>query len=442
MNAIFDFFNTYWSLEILIQLAIPILMLCHSLPRRTLSAIRTILVATTLVAICVIPLATGLITGLNVIQSFFVFSALLLLFVAVILFVFDVSVWTALLCATAGYTLQNLASGTIVLFQMVFTGSTSGTLDEPWETIMELIVLATVYVFGYVFFVQRVDSHGLLYVENRLLVVMLAAVVVIIIGFDLLLKQLVFEDVQYSTLVLLRIVFPLVCTFVLFCEYELLYSKRMKEEKAETEAILAERERQYQLSRANIEAINIKCHDIRHQIHALGESGAVIDPKALADIEHEVNIYDSVVETGNEALDTILTEKSLTCSSRGIMLSVIADGKSLSFMEAADIYSLFGNALDNAIEATTKLNNPEANIISLLVERRGDMVAVNVENYYDSSQALQFEDGLPRSTKGDNVNHGFGTRSMRSTVQRYGGSFHVGTEGTLFYLNALIPYPE
>lgn len=442
MNAILDFFNTYWSLEILIQLAIPILMLCHSLPRRTHSAIRTILVATILVAICVIPLATGLITGLNVIQSFFVFSALLLLFVAVILFVFDVSVWTALLCATAGYTLQNLASGTIVLFQMVFTGSTSGTLDEPWETIMELIVLATVYVFGYVFFVQRVDSHGLLYVENRLLVVMLAAVVVIIIGFDLLLKQLVFEDVQYSTLVLLRIVFPLVCIFVLFCEYELLYSKRMKEEKAETEAILAERERQYQLSRANIEAINIKCHDIRHQIHALGESGAVMDPKALADIEHEVNIYDSVVETGNEALDTILTEKSLTCSSRGIMLSVIADGKSLSFMEAADIYSLFGNALDNAIEATTKLNNPEANIISLLVERRGDMVAVNVENYYDASQTLQFEDGLPRSTKGDDVNHGFGTRSMRSTVQRYGGSFHVGTEGNLFYLNALIPYPE
>lgn len=442
MSAIFDFFNTYWSLEILIQLAIPILMLCHSLPRRSYSALRTITVAASLIALCVVPLATGLITGLNVIQSFFVFSALLLLFVAVILFVFDVSLWTALLCATAGYTLQNLASGTIVLLQMVFTGSTSGTLDEPWETIMELIVLAVVYVLGYVLFVRRVDSHGLLLVENKLLVVMLAVVVVIIIGFDLLLKQLVFEDVQYSTLALLRIVFPLVCIFVLFCEYELLYSKRMKEEKAETEAILAERERQYQLSRANIEAINIKCHDIRHQIHALGESGAVMDPKALADIEHEVNIYDSVVETGNEALDTILTEKSLTCSSRGITLSVIADGKSLSFMEAADIYSLFGNALDNAIEATTKLNNPEANIISLLVERRGGMVAVSVENYYDASQALQFEDGLPRSTKGDDVNHGFGTRSMRSTVQRYGGSFHVGTEGNLFYLNALIPCPE
>ena len=47
----------------------------------------------------------------------------------------------------------------------------------------------------------------------------------------------------------------------------------MSNEKAETERLLAERQRQYRLSKENIDAINIKCHDIRHQIRRLPTRG-------------------------------------------------------------------------------------------------------------------------------------------------------------------------
>ena len=106
-------------------------------------------------------------------------------------------------------------------------------------------------------------------------------------------------------------------------------------------------------------------------------------------------------------------------------------------MAPSDIYSFFGNALDNAIEATRTIEDPERRNISLNVARRGAMVAVSVENFYATEP--QFDGDLPRSTKGDDANHGFGVRSMRSTVERYGGTLHVGTNDGVFYLNALLP---
>ena len=85
----------------------------------------------------------------------------------------------------------------------------------------------------------------------------------VIINFDILIKSLSWGSVKYTSLILLRMVHSVLCAFVLFAEYEILYARRMSDEKAETERLLAERQRQYRLSKENIDAINIKCHDNR-----------------------------------------------------------------------------------------------------------------------------------------------------------------------------------
>lgn len=440
MTQVREFLNTWWSLEPMAQLLIPIVLLAYRLPRRPRFIARGALVLIGLLALAVVPLATKMVTGLDTIQTFVVFSALLAVFVGAILFVFDVRPWTALFCATAGYTLQNIASGTSLLLQMLITGRASASLNEPLGTLVSIGVPLLVYGVGYLAFVRRVNLKGLLDVENRLMLLMFAIVVIAVIGLDILIKGLVFYGVPFRFLVLLRLVHPMVCVFVLFSEYELLYAKHADEERAETERLLAERERQYRLSRENIEAINIKCHDIRHQIRHLADEGAVVDGAVLADIAREVNVYDSVVETGNEALDTILTEKSLTCSSENIVFTVMAEGAALGFMAPADIYAFFGNALDNAIEAVRGVEDEERRAITLSVRRRQRMVAISVENYCVGNRS--FVDGLPKTTKSDELNHGFGMRSMRSIATRYGGSLHTGIEGGVFYLNALLAMPD
>lgn len=58
----------------------------------------------------------------------------------------------------------------------------------------------------------------------------------------------------------------------------------------------------------------------------------------------------------------------------GIILNCMADGACLDFMDAVDIYTIFGNALDNAIESVSKLEDPEQRMISVMVFSRADLI--------------------------------------------------------------------
>ncbi len=436
-----DLLTARWAIRIVVTLSVPVFMLAHRLPHRPSTRLRVGLGLAALFVACVAPVATGLVAGLDASQSFVVFAVLLAVYADLIMFAYDAGPWQALFCATAGYTLQNLASGLEVLCAILVSHRASGTMPEPWSTIVGLGIPIVVYAVGYLVFIRQIDRKGLASVQDRSMLAMFIVVVLVIIGFDIVIKSLVWGGLKFENLVLLRLVHSILCAFVLFAEYEILYARRMSDEKAETERLLAERERQYRLSRENIEAINIKCHDIRHQIRHFADRGEVVDSSALESIAREVAVYDSVVETGNEALDTILTEKNLACSNEGIVLSCIADGAALDFMTPSDIYSFFGNALDNAIEATRRVDDPERRSITLNVARRGGMVAVSIENYYDEDAAPRFVDGAPQTSKGDAANHGFGTKSMRCIAERNGGTLHLGAKDGVFYLNALLAGP-
>ena len=196
---------------------------------------------------------------------------------------------------------------------------------------------------------------------------------------------------------------------------------------------------QYEMSRENIEIINRKCHDLKHQVAALK---LIRDPeqqtKVIDDLQESVMIYDAILETGNEILDTVLTEKSLICSRHHIVLTCIADGTLLSFMDAVDLYTLFGNALDNAIEASLKL--PEAErLIDVQVRQKAGLVLISVTNRFSGN--LSMADGLPRTSKGNTSDHGFGLRSIRAVAETYDGLLKVEPGDGQFFLRVTIPIP-
>ena len=56
-----------------------------------------------------------------------------------------------------------------------------------------------------------------------------------------------------------------------------------------------------------------------------------------------------------------------------------------------------------------------------------------------TSGQLDFEDGLPRTTKPDTVYHGFGLKSIRMLVEQYEGNVKIVTEGNRFILDILFP---
>ena len=149
-------------------------------------------------------------------------------------------------------------------------------------------------------------------------------------------------------------------------------------------------------------------------------------------------IYDSSVKTGNEILDVLLTEKSLICEQEGITWTCVADGRQLSFLDPIDLYTLFGHALDNAIENVRKLPQVEQRVISLTVFEKPGLSIIQLENYYKGQ--LQFRDGLPVTSKADREEHGFGMRSIRNLAEKYGGTISIDTENSIFLLSITLPH--
>ena len=229
------------------------------------------------------------------------------------------------------------------------------------------------------------------------------------------------------------------CLTMLYMQTELFKKSALEKEFLTMNLLWQQQRDQYQLTRENIDLINRKCHDLKHQVQALRMMGNDdVREKYLKELEQSVQIYDAMVKTGNEALDTLLTEKSLYCEAHGIKISCVVDGKSLAFLDPVDLYAILGNALDNA--GVSGFSDKTKRLIDLAVYTRNQFLVITVSNPVEGE--LQFLGGLPVTTKKDKGYHGFGLRSIRHTVKQYGGHINVSVEHGTFLLKMIIPLPK
>lgn len=228
---------------------------------------------------------------------------------------------------------------------------------------------------------------------------------------------------------------------VLYAYHAQCSAEQARQELGAMQTVLENQYAQYRMSRDSIDMINRKYHDLKHQIAALRvQPDAALREQYLDEMEADIRSYEAQNKTGNSVLDTVLTGKSLYCQKHSIGLTVVADGRNLAFMDVMDICSIFGNALDNAIECELKIADKSKRMIHLTLTTQKQFLLLQVENY--CPDAPQFRDGLPVTTKADTANHGFGLKSIRFAAQKYGGTTTVRAEDGWFVLKVLIPLPE
>lgn len=232
----------------------------------------------------------------------------------------------------------------------------------------------------------------------------------------------------------------LLLALLLYLQNELFKKSAMRQELEVMNLLWKKEQEQYRLSKENIALINQKCHDLKHQIRAIRSADKEEKDKYLEEMEDSIRIYEAIVKTGNEVLDTILTEKSLYCKEKGITVSCVADGSQLDFIHTVDLYAILGNALDNAIEAVEKFHHEEKRQIDVLIYRQQNFLVMNIMN--PMKENLVFEEELPVTTKGDKRYHGFGLRSIKYLVKKYDGYLNISEEDGCFSLKILIPVPS
>ena len=213
---------------------------------------------------------------------------------------------------------------------------------------------------------------------------------------------------------------------------------RVRKELEAVQNVLQNQYVQYKQSRESIELINYKYHDLKHQIAVLRSEE---DPKKreefLNRMEEEIRQYEAQNKTGNKVLDTVLTTKSLYCAKHGITFTCVADGTLLDFMDVMDICSIFGNALDNAIECELKIPDKEKRLIHVTVSKQKQFLILRFENY--CKETLQYQEGTPVTTKKEKEFHGYGLKSIQYTVNKYDGAVSMNLEDNWFELKVLIP---
>lgn len=243
------------------------------------------------------------------------------------------------------------------------------------------------------------------------------------------------SDVKWIIIYLVQVLLAV----ILYLQNELFKKSAMRQELAVMNMLWKKEQEQYELSRENIALLNQKCHDLKHQIRAIRNSNKEEVEKYLTEMEESVSIYEAIVKTGNEVLDTILTEKSLYCREREITVSCVADGSQMEFINTVDLYAILGNALDNSIEAVERFAEREKRQIDVMIYRQQQFLVIHIVN--PSSEKLVYEEELPVTTKKDKRYHGFGLKSIRYLVKKYDGYLAVSEEDECFSLKILIPIP-
>ena len=370
-----------------------------------------------------------------------VYYALLFILSALFLKLLFAETMSVLLpCAVGSYMVEHISTQvSVLLFYKLWTEIHDGNVRTSQ---LLLFVILQIFVFlmvsGLIWYLFAGNATAMDYspsLQRRLLILSVVTLSVVLVLSSV---RDQYAGESFHLMVITRLFSIFSCLFLLYIRYDIVEKGHLEAEHAELSRIMSMERKQFEQSKENIELINIKCHDMRHKIDLWERQGATVDKAELTEIREMISIYDSGIRTGNEVLDIILTERSLYCEKEGIRLSCMADGQKLGFLSTGDLCALFGNAVENAIEAVSRVPDTDSRSISLQVRENRGMLVITVENSYLGDVTIA--DGLPKSSKDDEQNHGFGIRSIRNVAEKYGGQISVFADES-FHLTVLIPIP-
>lgn len=216
-----------------------------------------------------------------------------------------------------------------------------------------------------------------------------------------------------------------------FTQHYLLMLERRKEE----ERSLCELElmNQYYLQKLQSQ------EKVREIYHDLKNHFLFAEKEELSqEIREKLSMYENFYETGNEFLNVIVADKIRKAKKEGINMECHADFSQGDFMEPLDISTIFGNLLDNAIEAAGEIEIGEKYIfLNIAVKRR--MIIIAIKNNMKSFGITESE---MQTNKWNKAYHGYGLLNVKKSLKKYNGEIKINTYEKEFMVNVVIPLPS
>ena len=251
-------------------------------------------------------------------------------------------------------------------------------------------------------------------------------------------------DLFTQTTMAIGIIILFAALFLLICFVNDSVRIRLLQQKEEQQLQRLEAQYRYYEERLkDEERVRRVYHDMKNHLLVLQAQMKTLSDKEDKDkkseteemiesLRREISDYEDYVQTGNGFLDIILKDKIKAAKEKHIDFHTEVDFPKGDFMEPLDISTIFGNALDNAIEACKNIPEEER-FITLKVGVKRNFLVISVEN---SAKQETEEKG---TTKADTFLHGFGLKNIQRAAEKYGGQCKRNYQCGVYMLSILIP---
>ena len=226
-----------------------------------------------------------------------------------------------------------------------------------------------------------------------------------------------------------------------------LYNRLYREAEAASQLQLLQQHVAHETSRIQMienqnREVRQMVHDMKNSLlplrHQIDRGDVARSGELLARIMEDLGGLQQIRPiTGNSLVDTVLANKMDIAKSRQVRIEVKQKLNQEMFLPDVDLCVMLGNALDNAIEATEQVADPDSRLVRLSLMSDKGVVILSVEN--PVTHALDFQEGRYRSTKPDGDNHGLGLESIRRLAEKNGGYLRIDTKDHHFDLSIYLP---
>lgn len=241
--------------------------------------------------------------------------------------------------------------------------------------------------------------------------------------------------------------FPFICVFLLLSVMLLFTAYRSAAEKENTVRALQnqadknETEKQYySVMEKQNENLRMYAHDTKKHLNVIRALNK--DPQIdayLSQMTDCLREYRQISGSGNRILDILCSKYAAECESRHIGLHLDFRSASFTYVADFDLVTVFGNLLDNAVEAAANSQRKE---IFVRTSQKNNCDICIVENSCDTPPKAHGRE--LKTTKFGREPHGLGLKNMTKALQKYGGDYdwNYDTAYKQFCITVMFPAPQ
>lgn len=253
----------------------------------------------------------------------------------------------------------------------------------------------------------------------------------IVVGSFILANILYTEGEAYSNMLLVCSV-VLLFTFIINVFFSNKYSRIENEAQQQRMEIykLETQTRYYKEKMRDEERIKEIYHDMKNHLLLLEEEWGEKNSTGIENLRKEMEQYENYYRTGNKFVDIILKDKFAKAAEYGINIEDRVELIDIDFIEPLDLSTVFGNLLDNAIEACRLIEEPEKRHVSISSKREHNLLVISIKN----NKVCGNIKNVPKK-----VIHGYGLSNVTAAVHKYGGEIDIMEGEQEFVVNIVMP---